>query len=66
MLPVPWDRMGQHRRFEYHPLASLGLKEDLPRFVATAGSYGGGGLNKPLPQTGHANDGCPGGELGRV
>ena len=42
VLPVPWDRMGQHRRFEYHPLASLGLEEISPGLlrplVPTAGS----------------------------
>jgi hypothetical protein len=27
VLPQPWNGMGQHRRFEYHPLSALGLEE---------------------------------------
>jgi hypothetical protein len=30
VLPKPWDGMGQHRRFEYHDLAALGLEEVTP------------------------------------
>ena len=27
LLNEPWNNIGQHRRFEYHPLSSFGMKE---------------------------------------
>ena len=50
VLPQPWDAMGQHRRFEYHDLAALGLEEVSPgmlRPLVQAAQT----PNQPLQQT---------------
>jgi hypothetical protein len=31
-----WDRMGQHRRFEYHPLSAFGMRETSPGMLGPA------------------------------